>query len=88
MKQRTTAYLLIIIAFFFFRCHKKNEPLVTIHCDGLVNDVLPANDSGAVFIANAFTPNLDGMNDVFRPILKNISSESIKIYDGNAQFVF
>jgi gliding motility-associated-like protein len=66
---------------------KKNNDHVTIHCDNLVNDMVPG-DQGAVFVASAFTPNGDGMNDLFRPVTVQVSSIKVKVYDKNSNLVF
>jgi hypothetical protein len=61
---------------------------VHVHCDGLVNDVIPANDPGKVYVASAFSPNFDGMNDLFRPYASNIQSISVKVYDEQSNIVY
>ena len=67
---------------------KKNGNDVTIHCDNLVNDPNRPGDPGNVFVATAFTPNSDGINDQFRPVAIQISSISVRVYDKNSNLVF
>jgi hypothetical protein len=69
-------------------CSKSNETVNHINCDGLITDTLGINDNGRIFMQNAFTPNSDGMNDVNRVIVKNISAIVFTIYDGNNAVVF
>ena len=79
--------LTCIIALLFLSCSKEDEK-VDIHCENLVNEPLPVGDPGMVFVANAFTPNNDGMNDLFRPMAIQINSISIKVFDKNSTLVF
>ena len=91
MLLRISLFLALLILAVFSGC-KKDQQLsttpVTIHCDGLVNDVLPAGDNGGVFVANAFSANGDGMNDGFKPILQDIKSISIRIFDSTSTQVY
>lgn len=50
----------------------------------------PADKLLDVFIPNAFTPNMDGMNDVFKPIISGgaIDSYEIVIIDRTGKEVF
>ena len=41
-----------------------------------------ATDTVTVFMATAFSPNGDGINDVFIPVGKGFTSFSVKIYSG------
>lgn len=66
----------------------KKEKQVHIHCDDLINDVLPAGDPGRVFVWTAFTPNGDGVNDLFKPYVSQISSINVRVYDKNSNLVF
>ena len=67
-------------------CNKSNDN-VTIHCDGLINNK-PAGDPAFLLVASAFTPNSDGLNDFFNPIISQISSMSVKVYDINSNLVY
>ncbi|MBK7762687.1 MAG: gliding motility-associated C-terminal domain-containing protein [Bacteroidetes bacterium] len=48
-------------------------------------EVLPTS---AIFIPNAFSPNGDGVNDVFKLVAKNISLLSFKIFDRWGEEIF
>ena len=45
-------------------------------------------DTTFIFFPNAFTPNEDGINDLFLVYLYNISTFSCHIYDGSGRQVF
>lgn len=72
----------------FLSCTKSGNPNIHINCDGLVTDTLGTNDSGSVHIPNAFTPNSDDLNEVFRPFTQNIDSIRFTVYDENNTIVF
>lgn len=76
------------VAFLLAGISCKKEKSVHIHCDTLVNDVLPAADEGQVLVPGAFTPNGDGLNDRFRPHGFNIASLKVWLYDGNSEVVY
>ena len=67
--------------------NKTKEPPVTVHCENLVNIVKPG-DNARIDVANAFTPNGDGLNDAFRPFLINIQSTSLTVYDYKSKKVY
>jgi gliding motility-associated-like protein len=51
--------------------------------------VYPKNCKLGIFFPNAFTPNGDGKNDVFRPLVfGNLKSFKLEIYDRGGQLVF
>lgn len=69
-------------------CKKSADTVTHINCDGLVTDTLGTGDNGRIYMQNAFTPNGDGLNDISRPLTKNIASLSFTIYDGSNNIVF
>ena len=69
-------------------CDRSSDDGFTLHCDNLVNEPRDASDNAQIFIPKAFTPNGDGLNDGFRPVVFNVSSVSVKIYDEDGQLVF
>jgi gliding motility-associated-like protein len=48
----------------------------------------PETEQPNLAIPNAFTPNGDGVNDLFRPIVQGMQSFRYRIYDRNGQEVF
>ena len=58
------------------------------NCDGLITDTIGKLDSAVIFVPNAFTPNADGLNDVFGPVTDNISSFVLTIFDKKNNIIF
>jgi gliding motility-associated-like protein len=51
--------------------------------------IFPKNCKIGIFFPNAFTPNGDGKNDIFKPIVfGNLQSYKLQIYDRGGQLVF
>ncbi len=46
------------------------------------------NDSSGVTLPNVFTPNSDGINDIFKPIAKGMSNIKVDIYTRWGTFVY
>ena len=80
--------ILFFAVVLFSSCSKSSDPIVHINCNGLVTDTLGSGDSGRIYIPNAFTPNGDGLNDIYRPFTKNIDSIQFTIYDENNTVLF
>lgn len=80
--------IFMVAVVLFSACSKSNDAIVHINCDGLVTDTVGTNDSGRIYIPNAFTPNGDSLNDIFRPFTKNIDSIQFTVYDENNIVVF
>ena len=87
MKSILTVSLLSTIL-LLANCHKSNDTVTHINCNGLVTDTLGTGDNAKIYMPNAFTPNGDGRNDIIRPILQNITAFTFTIYDGNNNIVF
>jgi CHU_C Type IX secretion signal domain len=81
-------HILVLVLIIVSSCKKNKDQVAHINCDGLITDTLGTNDNGRIYMQNAFTPNGDGLNDISRPITKNISSLVYTIYDGDNNVVF
>ncbi len=84
-------YLIIFISIFLLNCDKTKDTKTTkshIHCDNLVTDTLGTNDTGRIYVPNAFTPDTNGINDVFIPLELNISLIDFTIYDDLNNILF
>lgn len=46
------------------------------------------SDSSGITLPNIFTPNADGINDVFKPIARGISSMKVNVYTRFGNFVY
>lgn len=49
---------------------------------------VPVVDNHVLYVPNSFTPNEDGVNDIFLPIVTNVSSYHLVIYDRRGGLVF
>ena len=58
------------------------------NCTDSAFNFLKINPTFSVFIADAFTPNNDGNNDIFKPILNGEDSYVITIYDRWGSIIF
>jgi hypothetical protein len=81
--------LLVSMTVFNCNCGKDNgEDAVTTHCHELINEPLDPSDNGKVHVATAFTPNGDGLNDVFHPLPIDVASVSVKVYGDDSQIIY
>lgn len=80
--------VIFILSIVCFSACTKFDPVKHINCDGLVTDTVGKNDNGSILIPNAFTPNGDGLNEIYRPFTQNIDSIEFTIYDENNSVVF
>jgi gliding motility-associated-like protein len=79
---------ILTAAIVLLSCSKSGNTVTHINCDGLITDTLGTNDSGRIYMPNAFTPNNDGQNEISKPIGINITSLVYTIYDANNTVVF
>lgn len=77
--------LLSYMAVNLVSCNKIS--LTQKHCKDLVNDP-SRNDSSQIIIPNAFTPNGDGLNDVFIPLYFNISTVEFTVFNTRGKELF
>ena len=60
----------------------------TVGCEAVTTEILNIEKGFRVTVPTAFTPNLDGLNDYFRPTLENIISLSLIVYNKYGSVVF
>jgi gliding motility-associated-like protein len=71
-----SVFLVVLIASCRKECIRQHDT-----CDNLKTDTLGTGDSARIYVPYAFTPNGDGMNDLFTPIAYNVKSWRFEIYD-------
>lgn len=86
MKQIITLFLLITV--LSSSTCSKEDTIVSVNCENLINDPLDPGEDANIYIASGFTPNGDGINDEFMIFFKNIASAKTTIYDANSNIVF
>lgn len=57
-------------------------------CKDTLNDYLQITDEFAFFAPNAFSPNGDGKNDFFAPVIYGVLKYRLRIYDRAGFVVF
>ncbi|HNB81175.1 MAG TPA: gliding motility-associated C-terminal domain-containing protein, partial [Chitinophagaceae bacterium] len=60
----------------------------SLHCADSITHCAEVLPGSALFIPNAFSPNADGVNDVFNIVAKNITLLSFRIYNRWGQELF
>lgn len=64
---------------------------VVTNIDGCEDDttfVIPVVDEFSLYVPNSFTPNEDGVNDVFQPIARDVAFYRLMIYDRYGSLFF
>ncbi|MCO5248512.1 MAG: gliding motility-associated C-terminal domain-containing protein [Chitinophagales bacterium] len=76
-----------------YRLYKSTAISVTVHdltygCVSTDNVLIETEGDFSLFIPNAFSPNNDGRNDVFKIFGAGVEAATIKIYDKNGFLVY
>jgi gliding motility-associated-like protein len=77
-----TVFLLALVS-----CREEYEDRRT-YCDNLIIDTLGTGDSSRIYVPYAFTPNGDGVNDLFMPAAFHVKSWTLEIYDDCGERLF
>jgi gliding motility-associated-like protein len=83
-------FVLLAVAIFFTYCSKggnNNSTIVHVNCDSLINDSITSIDSAYIIVPNVYSPNGDGINDVFFASYKGITTATLKIFDENNNLI-
>ena len=65
--------------------------LVVTNSDGCSDDtiqVIPVEDHFALFVPSGFTPNSDGINEIFQPKVNDVVDYEFTIYDRTGELIF
>lgn len=57
-------------------------------CEDTYTQTVQVVDNHVLYVPNSFTPNNDGLNDVFAPVVTNVAKYSISIFDRHGGLVF
>ena len=76
--------------------HLQESDLMTVHLtvtnsDGCSDDtiqIVPVEDNFACFVPNSFTPNNDGVNEVFLPRVNDVVNYEFIIYSRDGELIF
>ena len=76
--------------------HLQESDLMTVHLtvtnsDGCSDDtiqIVPVEDNFAFFVPNSFTPNNDGVNEVFLPKVNDVVNYEFVIYSRDGELIF
>ncbi len=79
--------VLATAVFLFSSCNKDEDFLPSWQCN-LQEQELPAGDSAKLFLPNAFTPNGDGLNDIFVPQYSGMTNINFTVFDNQGNILF
>lgn len=76
--------------------HLTESELMTVHLtvtntDGCSDDtiqVIPVEDNFAFYVPNSFTPNNDGKNEIFLPMVNDVANYELVIYNRWGELIF
>ena len=76
--------------------HLTESELMTVHLtvtntDGCSDDtiqVIPVEDNFAFYVPNSFTPNNDGKNEIFLPMVNDVANYELVIYSRWGELIF
>lgn len=57
-------------------------------CEDTHTETVQVVDNHVLYVPNSFTPNDDGLNDVFLPVVTNVAKYSISVFDRHGALVF
>lgn len=83
MKLTINAIIGLMILAAIFGCTK---PKIKDSCENNVLEISPTDyntDSAVIYIPSAFTPNGDGLNDLFRPFIGGLKLSKFEVCKGN-----
>ena len=60
----------------------------SLGCSDTISKTVRVNDVYSLYVPNSFTPNRDGLNDVFKPIVTGVNEFKMYVFDRNGMILF
>ncbi|HQQ94961.1 MAG TPA: gliding motility-associated C-terminal domain-containing protein, partial [Bacteroidia bacterium] len=60
----------------------------SFHCRDTIMKVIKVESDFTAYIPNAFTPNGDGLNDTFYPVMRGVKKFELQIFDRWGTLIF